>query len=417
MLSLFNIFAIYALNCFLLDPTVGYKVEEYDRWYDMGYQAYRMEYHTPDERGKLQRTSMIMVVPPKAAGRSCIISDCHFTIPGRDEDCPSIDVPNQYTLLMLSNSGAIYVASDYIGYAKSKERTPLYFRHRLNAQAQLDATKVAYDYLYNKLHIRKTHSLPLFITGASQGGAVAVNTQRLIEEDKKFLNQVNYQRTFACAGPYDMPTLLEQQVREKNFTYPLAAVLMYNDFRDNSEKGERYGQINFFTKDFIDSGIFQMIKERKKDGKEINDAAFRKFGVTEEGGERCLKMTDVFTKDFISRGETFEDMWEYAAQDRLPEDWKPQHQIHLYHSTDDEIVPYSQSEQLYKRLKAQGATCTFKNQAQSDIALGIDLLMDLTSWNIDLNIKHLNSCVAFYYVIADEIRDIISASTAQGEVH
>ena len=150
----------------------------------------------------------------------------HATI-GSDEERPSTDGFSKEQLMLQTLPRRTYgdyagdvradyvgrcivIAPDYEGFGVTRQLPHPYLSQRLTAQQVLDGVNYGLD-LYRKLSAEQSDDAPLpiksdwrtFAIGYSQGGAVTLALQRLIEEEG-LAGQLHFRGSICGDGPYDL---------------------------------------------------------------------------------------------------------------------------------------------------------------------------------------------------------------------
>lgn len=315
-----------------------------------GLKQYKIEYDTPGYDGKTVRASMLLAVPKKP---NCIVSDAHYTV-FSDKEVPSNTTPtlvsSSYSLLK-----AVWISADYIGYGTSKDHTHPYSRTYLNAKAQLNAMKVGLCYMRDSLGIDYGR-IPLYLCGHSQGGAVALATQRYLEEDKEMLKAVNFRGSYISSGPYDMSRMMDMWVDDEvKIAYPCAIPLVIDSVMETfPDKFKGIDISDCLSKDFIDSGAVEAVRSKELEGGEINSVIFRHFNEIRGTREEHLTASEAFSPRVLAKDTVYEKIRDCLEKDNLCKGWTPSHHIELYHSHDDEIVPWEMTVELIDYFESIG---------------------------------------------------------------
>lgn len=328
-----------------------------------------------------------------------------------DKECPSADSGTQEMTVMktlpkreykdamkptdVANyvGRCIIIAPDYEGYGVSKDDQHPYLAQRLTARQVLDA----YNYgvqLYSKQAEETSVDDPLlpitddwrtFTLGYSQGGAVSLAVQRLIEEEE-LSDQMHYYGSIVGDGPYDLIETLryyffddgdsygKQTVHRKGIcTYPMVLPLILKGMCDTNPEVAQYSISDYLSQQLIDTGIIDWIESKQYSTADIASmwAQQLQTGVDVPGRHYTPEqMAEMF---FIADNgnlyghlekmltpETFaylndpdktaqvpavatnaqEAIHRALADNTVANGWEPQHRIQFYHSRGDMIVPY-----------------------------------------------------------------------------
>lgn len=321
-----------------------------------------------------------------------------------DSECPSADQGTQEMTVIKALPRRDYkdatylgrcviIAPDYQGYGVSKDAIHPYLSQRLTARQVLDA----YNYgmqLYNKQAEEKSADNPLlpvkkvwrtFTFGYSQGGAVSLAVQRLIEEEE-LADPMHYYGSFVGDGPYDLVSTLRyyffddgesygaQTVHRKGIsTYPVVIPLILKGMCDTYPELSPYSVSGLLSQQFLDTGVVDWIASKQystadmgamwaqqlKDGLDVPGRHYtpeqmaEMFFVGADGKiyaylEKILSpqtyayLSDPANTTSVPASATNaqEAAHRAIASNTVASGWQPQHRIQFFHSLYDMIVPY-----------------------------------------------------------------------------
>jgi pimeloyl-ACP methyl ester carboxylesterase len=163
--------------------------------------AYSVRYNTIGGRGEATDASAAIMTPtgkdPVCKGERPILLYAHGTSIARDHNMARLRGESQLVAALFAAQGFIVVAPNYAGY----EGSSLPYHPYLNAEQQsadmidaLRASRVALS------RLKQGYSQQLFIAGYSQGGFVALATQRAIQQ--QYSNEFKVTAAAGLSGPY-----------------------------------------------------------------------------------------------------------------------------------------------------------------------------------------------------------------------
>jgi len=363
-------------------------------------------YPSVDHQGNpVTLSSAIMAWNPSdrnGAEIKTLIISCHITIaadaecPTRLDDSPSVnDVP---MMKVLSTSAiipelkqSVVIMPDYQGYGISRDMVHPYMSQELTARQVADAVKYglqAYKSLEKALPFAKNWKSVCM--GFSQGGAVALATQRYLEQSSMD-KQLHLAGSFCGDGPYDLVETIryyfedngnsydvETQHRNAMSTMPVVLPLIVKGMLDTDPDMKEHGISDFFSKQFIDTGIFEWIGHKEMTTNDIAKAFYDMCsdGLTAADGTQytAQQMQALFPSRSTSSGlygvtsrlsamltpDAYRQFTEYLASSSTPavtgrpvddlmhalavnsvvQGWEPTHRIVFLHSKYDTVVPY-----------------------------------------------------------------------------
>lgn len=349
----------YELADYLKDYTYE-QLEDFKRG-SFVMQQYRVVYTTLDSHDAPVRVSMYMAVPQNPLR---VFIDCHATI-SSDEQSPTVNGPALFAspeLLPLMN--AVIIAPDYIGYGESIGRTHLFANVNLNGKTVVDGVKVAYDLLHS-LDNEVGVDAPSYILGVSQGGGVALSAQRIIESEIGLSDYIHFQETYAGSGAYDFGQILDVWTQDWNSnSFPSGALLGALGMLD--ECPDEFGNIKItdvFTETFVNTGIIEAVRSKSFDNTQITNYIVQELHKIYGDITFPIPNERIFTTDMLDeKSDVYQRVKSYFDRGNAYEPastgvWVPAHKVNLFHSLEDEVVPYVLSEHLMSFFDRQG----FKN--------------------------------------------------------
>ncbi len=276
-----------------------------------------------------------------------IILSCHFTITSNDE-APTM-TKNMQIEGMMTTLGArewIVVAPDYSGFGITAKEPQSYVQADITARQCLDALASAKKLLQAKSY---NYGPRQALLGYSQGGHTAMAIQRYLS--KTGSGQL-FDLTCAGGGPYDISAMVNSQVREGATThYPIAIGLMLVGVNESQQLGLDYSKA---LKKPFDTKLPAWLNSKKLTTDDLNDSIYRLLDSNKEKG---VLVSDIINLSYVNPDNAvMKPFYQNAADNSLVSNWKPlsSGNFYLYHSVDDEVVPYFCFEHLNSFLAAQG---------------------------------------------------------------
>ena len=363
-------------------------------------------YPSVDHQGNpVTLSSAIMAWNPSdrtnATIKSLIIG-CHITItsdtecPTRLEDSPSV---NDVAMMKLFSTSAIIpelrqsivIMPDYQGYGISGGIIHPYLSQELTARQVSDAVRYGLQ-IYKNLE----KALPFadnwksVCIGFSQGGAVALATHKYLEQHS-LDKQLHLAGSICADGPYDLVETIRYYVEDNGHSYdvetphrsgivtmPVVLPLIINGMLQTDPNMKGHSLTDYFSKQFIDTGIFEWIEQKEMSTNDIAKAFYDMCinGLTAADGTQYTsqQMLTLFPNHTVSAGtynvwgdmqamltpDAYHQFTEYIASNPVPavtgrpvddlmhavtansvvRGWEPSHKILLFHSKYDTVVPY-----------------------------------------------------------------------------
>lgn len=227
-----------------------------------------------------------------------VIIGCHITITD-DAGCPSsylksfvtgdamllFALPTQADITELRRS--IVIMPDYQGYGVSRDRIHPYLSQELTARQVTDAVKYGLQ-LYEDLDNGQPFAddWKSICIGYSQGGAVALGTQKYIERHEMD-DDLHFAGSFCAAGPYDLFSTLRYYIEDDGQSFgvqtkhrrmttpePLVMPLLIKGMIDTDPGMKGHSVSNYLSKQFLDTGIMDWISEKEMSTGQIRRALY-----------------------------------------------------------------------------------------------------------------------------------------------
>lgn len=329
------------------------------------------QYKTVSATGDSIVLSGMMGWPKSNVARDILIG-CHVTITN-NPDAPTMWTGNikKETNLLLDHLhdkdkrgyNCLVVIPDYEGYGNTVGTPHPYLCQEVTARQVTDAV-VAAKKLFLSRGGRLNDDYKAISVGFSQGGSVAMATQRYIEEHNDIKRDLHYCGAVCGDGPYD-PLATFQNYFDSNKLYmPVVMPLVLISYctYDPDMKAANCKLEDFLTEKFLASGIVRQVKEKKLHTKEIQTMLKSYVKRNPEGfhpGEDTwwyLPTTDVVKEECIdyfknpnsyngTNKAKFEALRNALIRNQIwgkwsnGNTWANTTKLALFHSTRDEVVP------------------------------------------------------------------------------
>jgi hypothetical protein len=330
-----------------------------------GYKAVKINYKTEDQSGKSVTASGLLVIPTASdayqaylasVGKAFSVSmicDNHGTI-FTDAEAPSnVEVFNgmpDYSLavLMTGYAGFASVLPDYIGYGTSNAENHPYMLKKASAKASLDMIRASQRYMTDNNIVFNGQ---LYISGYSQGGHTAMALAEDIETNHN--NEFTLKGVAPMAGPHDLEALGDIELDASH-------TMMYPAFLGYLADSYSQAYSNIDLSDVVNETNTTMYHSLF-DGSKTNVEIHAALGLTINYG------FGVYTADTLFKTSLIDDYQNslnagLALREKFVEnstyDWVPQTKMNLIHCVDDEIIPFSMSQNAYDNFLLNGANFT-----------------------------------------------------------
>lgn len=295
-------------------------------------EEYVLLYPSVDQHGdSLQLSGKVCV--PKDKKPKGIIFIPHYTIASSSE-APSIKMTgesrafkDEYVLLM----------PDFIGFGVTADRIHPYLHGELTARNGVDMIFGARQ-LLDSLNLGIALD-SIYIIGYSQGGASAVWTLKLIEE--QYADRIHVRGCFAGDGPYDVAVTNEETLRTGRIAMPALIPILIAGTDASYDLGLNFE--DFFTPAMMK--VYTKYIVPKECG--VVELFFRTLNhnVKHWMKPAALDMTQPQTRRF------YEGLLRSSlVTDSICPSWVPKAPLYVFHSTKDEVVTIRCAEHLKKCL-------------------------------------------------------------------
>ena len=309
-----------------------------------------------------------------------VIIGCHVTITSNSQ-CPSRysmegSAKSDVSLLMnhagsgllfhsLQSDGAYYnlvILPDYEGYGITKDRAHPYLYQDITARQVVDATRYGIA-LYKASNMISEIRHPFrkdwrsICVGYSQGGSVAMATQRFIEQND-LSSELHLAGSVCGDGPYDpMATLMYYMKQHEDghlLTMPVVLPLIMKGMCDYNPYMKNHQVTDFVSTNMLETGIIDWLTQKLMTTDDISAAwenQNKHFGISNSMTYTCFTyfqdLYNQYKNSYTSAAgiplppnrSLMEDLHLALACNNLTKGWAPQHALCLYHSHEDTVVP------------------------------------------------------------------------------
>ena len=286
-----------------------------------------IEYTTTGADGSPITASGVIAMPQGTTSYDHLVSIQHGTL--NMEEAPSQQL-FYYEMLPVIR-GHIIVMADYIGYGSSQtpDRQHPYLHNQLTGTACADMIEAAREYLQQKSLTETSDAVELM--GYSQGGQASMAT--LLELEKRGLAE-SVRAVYAGGGPYDLESILQTFLSYQDNPMPYART----GYAPYLIRGMVYGEQlsvsdeNLYAPAVIEEGLNEMFSTRPLSewhealGTDITQVIHPDFFAAPafNGNADVVAVIEALRKNSLINSSV-----------------PPQVPVYLYHSPQDDFVPYS----------------------------------------------------------------------------
>ena len=384
----------------------------YDNNSDQSYNIswFSFKYPSIGGNGEPVILSALACMPDKTLGVTEInnvIAGCHITITS-NKDCPTefnrtgnIYSDTYLTMIFAGNASEpqenlachnLVILPDYEGYGITSDRTHPYLCEEITARQVTDAIRYGIQLYQNDPQVESVR-LPFrqdwrtICTGYSQGGAVAMATQRFIEQ-QELSDELHLAGSLCGDGPYSpLATILyyvEQDRMGNELSMPFVLPLMLRGLCDYDEVMSGHQVSDYLEERFLETGVLDWLATKDKTSGDITEAWKQLYKNGKDGdntyyrsvltSDGCAYLRNILKPEMLNYlsnlldehpdyatsviplpegGTLAEDLHLALEHNNLTLDWESAHPVCLYHSTGDEVVPFQNYQSASSHLGTQ----------------------------------------------------------------
>lgn len=311
--------------------------ELFSNWHSARSRSYCGSYLSTDVDGNPIRLSGRIVVPLDGpVSRVIVVS--HFTI-GADIEAPSRSFPLE---AIFGARGLAVIIPDYIGFGLSREQVHPYLCAELTAKNVTDMYLAALPFL-KSINKSPQHD-DIFLFGYSQGGATTVAVQKYMEWKYP---EIAIRLNMAGGGPYDPCLTYDLMIEQDETDYPCVIPMMLQGMK----VGEHIDNLDLST--FLLPEVVSHMDDWINSKQYVVNQLTQLYGTTH--------VTDLMTPEAQNKvAEGMSDVYLAMLNNSLVGGWLPQSPIYLFHSIDDNVVPYANAVNLRDAYQGEcNITCNF----------------------------------------------------------
>lgn len=258
----------------------------------------------------------------------------HASIVEADQ-CPTRDYKAEAIFAWF---GCPVVMPDYYGFGASEEHPQAYLNSQVTARGNIDALKAAVQILKDKkIKVGEDY----YNVGYSEGGFNTIANLKYVTDHPEC--GIKFKYSFAGAGSYDINASWDEYMKD---TYPAAAVFLPLTLVSANECEKMNIDYRRIFKEPLCSHVGDWILAKKYSFGKIMNLVGSKH------------VADILTPEMLGgespEAQAYRKLFEGYS---LTKGWKNLNgaKVLLYHSTQDDVVPFLNSEILYNALKDAGA--------------------------------------------------------------
>ena len=299
-----------------------------------------IHYPSVDQNGEALVLSGKLCVPTDKKPRGIILLP-HYTITANKE-APSNKLTNEAAFY---KRDFVLVMPDYLGYGLSGDRVHPYLCGEITARNTVDMMLYCRSILDSMSLGLSVDSI--YIVGYSQGGASALWTLKLLEE--AYAGRIHVKQCFVGGAPVDVANTYDEAVKSNFVPAPaLIPMLVYGTIKGYgldlkpedilTRAMQKYYRKYISTKQYGVMELFYKMPNHTTSHWLTTQAMDKSMPVGKRLYEGLLRSSMVH---FDISG---------VSTDSICPDWKPQTPTYVFHSINDNVVPFQSAEHLQRCL-------------------------------------------------------------------
>jgi len=269
----------------------------------------------------------------------------------------------------LGSFGYFALIPDMIGYGESKGFIFPMQNYEYSANTVIDFIHASDEFIKaKKLQVNGKK----FLAGYSEGGYIAMATLKMIEEKPD--TGIKIDATAVGAGGYNLVNILNKIIINGDGTYSAPSHLVSLLYSYNSIYDWGHPLSDFFQEPY--ASIIPTLLSGEYEREEVDQQLTTSL-------DKLLN--PVFLDNLRNNNEP--DLIN-ALKENSVDDWAPKSPLMLFHNTNDEKIPYSDSVETYNKMLSNGSQSVFfrdSNEPGSHVDSGKEFMLIATIWFEGMN--------------------------------
>ena len=267
----------------------------------------------------------------------------HFTIT-EDFMAPS----NFINFMQFVVGNALLIQPDYIGYGATKNELHPFLNHEVIAVNSVDALEAGYQAWKKDTGNEKSllQDWKMVVIGSSQGGSNALAVHKYMDTHPDVADKWHFAYSYCCCGPYSPSATMEGYYKNGSASYPcILPMTIKSMIASYPEILGKYKEEDFYSEKYlkIKNTMDNMFASKKFGALAINNTMRTALG----SKSKSVPLKDVLSETFLDmNSQIAQDFFKCLEKNDLTTGWTPVHEIQLYQTKIDEVVPYANAEKL-----------------------------------------------------------------------
>lgn len=266
----------------------------------------------------------------------------HYTI-GANHEAPSQTFSFEGFFAAM---GYGVIMADYVGFGVTADMVHPYLQAYTTAHNVIDMALAVRPFIAERG--LKVESDSLILWGYSQGGATTMHVQRILENDRDYAGKFKIKCNYAGAGPYDIARTYDYCVETGLTGIPCAMPMIIQGMSIGMEKPL---EMDYFFQEPLLSNYDDWINSKQYTVNQMSTLIginqVQKL-LTEEACNKQNRETARFYMELL--------------QNSIPNSFVPKAPLYMFHSMDDQTVPFINSQLMHSQFDKAATIGAKKNE-------------------------------------------------------
>jgi len=263
----------------------------------------------------------------------------HYTI-GANKEAPSETFSFEG---MYAAMGYGVVIADYIGYGVTVDSIHPYLQAETTAHNVIDMALAVRPFIAKRG--LKVQSEEVILFGYSQGGAATLHVQRVMENNPTYQDKFVIKKVYAGAGPYDIASTYDYEVKVDVTGIPCAVPMIIQGMSIGMDKPL---EMSYFFKEPLLSNYDDWINSKKYTVNQMSTLI------------HAGRLSEILTENGINRSNRETARFYVELQNNsIPSSFIPKAPLYMFHSEDDETVPFINSQLMQRQFRDKAPNVTY----------------------------------------------------------
>ena len=290
-------------------------------------------YTSTDIHGDAITVSGKIMYPKNGEIRNIMIVS-HYTI-GSNAECPSEGFSFEGIYAAL---GYAVVIADYIGFGVTRDEIHPYLQANTTANNVIDMALVARPFLKSRGIVPQSDEVILL--GYSQGGATTLHVQRYME--MFYSDEFKIKKNYAGSGPYNIARTYDYAIKQDVTGIPCAIPMIIQGMSIGMDKPL---EMSYFFEEPLRSHYQDWLNSKNYTVPQMSALI------------GSNKLSEILTPNACDKSkEETARFYRELVNNSIPSGFIPASPLYMFHSEDDETVPFINSQLMQRQFNKEGCS-------------------------------------------------------------